>query len=259
MKINLLVMVCIAFAIVSCSNNSGNTMAGSGSKDLAGEIDSVSYSLGSDMASSIKGANINEINLEAFIDGFVTTMNNDTANQKIKTKDLRPLVMGYIKKLQDKKNLKNKADGEAFLAANKNKPGVKLTKSGVQYIVIKEGNGPIPVDTNIVKVNFEGKLINDTIFQSTYQMGQPIELMINNTIKGWQEVLTMMPVGSKWKIFIPQELGYGPNVRPGGKIEPYMALIFEMELLEIMPPKPQVKPSDMNNQVKINIPKKETK
>lgn len=101
---------------------------------------------------------------------------------------------------------------------------------------MKEGNGPIPADTNKVKVHYHGTLIDGTVFDSSVDRGEPAQFPVTGVIKGWQEILQMMPVGSKWKVFIPTELAYGQNVRRGGKIEPNMALIFEMELLEIVDP-----------------------
>jgi FKBP-type peptidyl-prolyl cis-trans isomerase FklB len=257
MKINLLLVVFSVLVLASCSKFSGNSAAGSGSSDLAGAIDSVSYSLGADMALSITKLNINELNMAALVEGFDKVLNNDTANLKIKLDKARPIIMAYIQKIQDIKNEKNKKEGEAFLAANKKKEGVKLTQSGVQYIIIKEGHGAIPVDTSIVKVNYVGKLINDTVFDSSASHGQPLETPVKNVFKGWQDILKIMPVGSKWKVFIPQELAYGANVRQGGKIEPYMALVFEIELLDIVPPKAPVKPTDTKNQM--IIPKKGSK
>jgi FKBP-type peptidyl-prolyl cis-trans isomerase FklB len=248
MKVNLLIVLLSLSALVSCSKYSGKSAAGSGSTDLAGQIDSVSYSFGVDIANSIVSLKIEELNMAAMIDGFETVLKNDTAHLKIKSEATRPLIMAYIQKIQNARNEKNRKDGETFLEANKKKPGVKVTPSGVQYIVIKEGNGPIPTDTSIVKVHYHGTLIDGTVFDSSVDRKEPLDIPVNGVVQGWQDVLKIMPVGSKWKIFIPQELGYGQNVRPGGKIEPFMALIFEIELLEIMPPKPPVNPADMTNQ-----------
>lgn len=242
MKINLLLVLLSLMALVSCSKYSGNGAAGSGSGKLSSEIDSVSYSFGVDMANTIMQYGVKELNAAAFAEGLVTMLNNDTANIKIKAEDARPLIMAYFQRVQELKNEKNRKAGEDFLAENKKKEGVKLTESGVQYIVLKEGTGPVPSDTSVVKVHYQGSLIDGTVFENSMDNGQPAEFPVNRVIKGWQDILTIMPVGSKWKVFIPQELGYGANVRPGGKIEPFMALIFEMELLEIVTPEPKVKP-----------------
>jgi FKBP-type peptidyl-prolyl cis-trans isomerase len=235
MKINLLLIVFALLGLLGCSKNAGKGAAGSGTTDLASDIDTVSYSLGADIANSLIKSGLTEINTKAFVDGLVTTFNNDTAKLKVKLIDCKPKIQAYFTKVQEIKNEKNKKDGEAFLAENKKKEGVKLTESGVQYIILKEGKGSIPNDTSYVKVHYHGTLINDSVFESSVERGQPAEFPVNRVIKGWQDVLKIMPVGSKWKVFIPQELAYGANVRPGGKIEPYMALVFEMELLEILP------------------------
>ena len=125
----------------------------------------------------------------------------------------------------------NKKAGEQFLAANKKKPGVVTLRSGVQYKVIKEGNGAMPKDTSMVKVNYEGKTIDGKVFDSSYKRGEPISLRANQVIKGWTEALVHMPVGSVWEVYIPQELAYGE--RNQGQIKPFSVLIFKIELLSI--------------------------
>ena len=126
---------------------------------------------------------------------------------------------------------KNKAAGEKFLAENKAKEGVKTTESGLQYKVITEGKGEIPADTCKVKVNYKGTLIDGTEFDSSYKRNEPATFRANQVIKGWTEALTMMPVGSKWELYIPQELAYGS--RESGQIKPFSTLIFEVELVGI--------------------------
>ena len=125
----------------------------------------------------------------------------------------------------------NKAAGEKFLAENKAKEGVKTTESGLQYKVITEGKGEIPADTCKVKVNYKGTLIDGTEFDSSYKRNEPATFRANQVIKGWTEALTMMPVGSKWELYIPQELAYG--AREAGQIKPFSTLIFEVELVGI--------------------------
>ena len=125
----------------------------------------------------------------------------------------------------------NKAAGEKFLAENAKKEGVKTTESGLQYKVIKEGKGAIPTETSTVKVHYKGTLVDGTEFDSSYSRNEPTSFRANQVIKGWTEALTMMPVGSKWELYIPQELAYG--TRETGDIKPFSTLIFEVELLEI--------------------------
>ena len=124
-----------------------------------------------------------------------------------------------------------KKKGEAWMAANAKKPGVKTLPSGVQYKVIKEGAGAMPKDTSLVKVNYEGRLIDGTVFDSSYKNGQPVSLRANQVIKGWTEALVHMPAGSVWEVSIPQELAYGE--REQGQIKPYSPLVFKIELLSV--------------------------
>ena len=124
-----------------------------------------------------------------------------------------------------------KKKGEAWMAANAKKPGVKTLPSGVQYKVIKEGAGAMPKDTSLVKVNYEGRLIDGTVFDSSYKNGQPVSLRANQVIKGWTEALVHMPAGSVWEVYNPQELAYGE--REQGQIKPYSPLVFKIELLSV--------------------------
>jgi FKBP-type peptidyl-prolyl cis-trans isomerase FklB len=129
----------------------------------------------------------------------------------------------------------NKKEGENFLAKNAKKDGVKTLKSGVQYRVIKEGTGAIPADTSLVKVHYEGRLLNDSVFDSSYKRGEPITLRCNQTIKGWTDAMVHMPAGSIWEVYIPQDLAYGE--REQGIIKPFSVLVFKIELLEVNPKK----------------------
>ena len=121
--------------------------------------------------------------------------------------------------------------GEAWMAANAKKAGVKTLPSGVQYKVIKEGNGAMPKDTSLVTVNYEGRLIDGTVFDSSYKRGQAVDLRANQVIKGWTEALVHMPAGSVWEVYIPQELAYGE--REQGQIKPYSPLVFKIELIKV--------------------------
>lgn len=127
----------------------------------------------------------------------------------------------------------NKKEGDAFLAANKTKEGVKTLPSGLQYKILKEGTGPKPTASDTVVCNYKGTLINGTEFDSSYKRGEPAEFGVGQVIKGWTEALQLMPVGSKWQLFIPADLAYGARGTPGGPIQPNSTLIFEVELLSI--------------------------
>ena len=125
----------------------------------------------------------------------------------------------------------NKKAGEEWMAANAKKEGVKVLPSGVQYKVIKEGKGAMPKDTSLVTVNYEGRLINGTVFDSSYKNGKPVDLRANQVIKGWTEALVHMPEGSVWEVYIPQELAYGE--RETGQIKPFSPLVFKIELIKV--------------------------
>ena len=189
----------------------------------------------------IKGVNLEvfgndstkSISLKNFMSGFVSgttgkkgLMTMDQATQVAQTK-----MMAIKAKNMEKQYGANKVAGEKFLAANKSKAGVKTLPSGVQYKVIKEGNGALPKDTSMVKVNYEGKTIDGKVFDSSFKRGTPVDLRANQVIKGWTEALVHMPVGSVWEVYIPQELAYGD--REQGQIKPFSALIFKIELISI--------------------------
>ena len=127
----------------------------------------------------------------------------------------------------------NKKEGEAFLAANKAKEGVVTLPSGLQYKVITQGSGPKPGPTDTVVCNYRGTLINGTEFDSSYKRGEPLAFQLNRVIRGWGEALQLMPVGSKWQLFIPSDLAYGEQGTPDGTIGPNSTLIFEVELVSI--------------------------
>ena len=177
------------------------------------------------------------ISMKNFMAGFISgtigkgaLMTVDSAQQVAQT-----LMQSIKSKEMEKTYGPNKEAGEKFLAANAKKDGVKTLPSGVQYKVIKEGNGAIPADTSLVKVHYEGRLLNDSIFDSSYKRGEPISLRCNQTIKGWTDAMVHMPAGSIWEVYIPQELAYGE--REQGIIKPFSMLIFKIELLEVNPKK----------------------
>ena len=177
------------------------------------------------------------ISMKNFMAGFIS---GTTGKQGLMTIDQANTVaqekMRAIKAREMEKTYgANKKEGEEFLAANAKKEGVKTLEGGVQYRVIKEGNGPIPADTSLVKCHYEGRLLNDSVFDSSYKRGEPITLRCNQTIKGWTEAMVHMPAGSIWEVYIPQELAYGE--REQGMIKPFSMLKFKIELLEVNPKK----------------------
>ncbi|ULQ54829.1 FKBP-type peptidyl-prolyl cis-trans isomerase [Flavihumibacter fluvii] len=194
-------------------------------------IDSVSYAVGMSLASFYKEQGITQINT-----ALVTRALNDAMKgQKtlLTEEQMNMSISNYLQQLKKEKSAVARKAGEEFLAANKSKPGVVTLPSGLQYLVIKEGTGPKPAVTETVKCHYHGTLIDGTIFDSSVDRGAPIDFPVNGVIKGWIEALQLMPVGSKWKLFIPADLAYGDN-QAGAKIAPGSTLIFDVELIEIV-------------------------
>lgn len=173
------------------------------------------------------------ISLKNFMAGFIQGVKGKkglmTAEQAGQVAQMK--MMSIKAKNMEEQYGPLKKKGEAWMAANAKKPGVKTLPSGVQYKVIKEGAGQMPKDTSVVKVNYEGRLIDGTVFDSSYKNGQPVTLRANQVIKGWTEALVHMPAGSVWEVYIPQELAYGD--REQGQIKPYSPLVFKIELISV--------------------------
>jgi FKBP-type peptidyl-prolyl cis-trans isomerase FklB len=168
-----------------------------------------------------------------FVEGFRAAIAGNAQLTADSAQAVTAKQMDYYNSVKmEAKYGQNRRDGEAFLAANAKKDSVVTTKSGLQYKILTAGTGAVPTATQKVKVNYEGRLIDGTVFDSSYKRKQPATFACNQVIKGWTEALTMMPVGSKWEVYIPQELGYGS--REAGKIPPFSTLIFTVELLEIV-------------------------
>lgn len=179
------------------------------------------------------GDSTQTISRENLLAGFVAGVIGKGIMTKEEAQQFMQTQMDAIKeKATEKKYADNKAAGEKFLADNKTKEGVVTTESGLQYKIITKGTGAIPADTCKVKVNYKGTLIDGTEFDSSYKRKEPATFRANQVIKGWTEALTMMPVGSKWELYIPQELAYGAR-ESGGQIKPFSTLIFEVELVGI--------------------------
>jgi len=204
---------------------------------LTTEREKVSYMVGMDLSKGLMQIK-DEIDLAIVVQALETSLKGGTT--LMTDAEQQTVRQAFIQKMtaaqqaQQKVSAdKNKKDGEAFLAANKNKPGVKATASGLQYEVIKEGTGPKPAATDQVKVHYVGTLIDGTKFDSSVDRGEPATFALNGVIPGWTEALQLMPVGSKYKIVVPAALGYGEKGTPG-PIGPNATLVFEVELLEIL-------------------------
>lgn len=237
--IKFLSLAMIALLVVSCNKN------GVSNKPLKTELDSLSYAIGMISAKNVK-ASFTEFDNDLFIQGYMNAY--DSTNVLIEEAKIQQIIQTYMQKQQQEnakkqqeealkeaevKYKENKAAGETFLTENISKEGVETTESGLQYIVLKEGSGDAPVATSRVKVHYHGTRIDGTVFDSSVDREKPSEFGVNQVIPGWIEGLQLMKVGSKYKFFIPQELAYGATPRPG-VIKPFDALIFEVELLEIV-------------------------
>ena len=231
----------IAVTIMSCGKKES-----SADFTLTNEIDSVSYALGANMANNIV-KDFSDANSDAFIKGFKDVL--DSGDLKIKIEGLQGVLQPFFQKKQQEAMVKQQAEaektanaqfgdvkiqGEKFLEENKSKPGVKVTASGLQYIVIKEGKGKQPTANSDVKVHYHGTTPDGTVFDSSVERGEPITFNASQVIPGWTEGLQLMKEGAKYKFFIPQDLAYGANPRPGGPIKPFMPLVFEVELIQIV-------------------------
>ena len=193
--------------------------------------DSLSYAIGLSVANFYKQQNITNINT-ALVMRAINDVNKG-GKQALDEQAANQCIVTFMQKAKADKASVAKKQGEQFLAVNKSKPGVVTTPSGLQYLVMKEGTGPKPALTDMVRVHYHGTLIDGKVFDSSVERGKPIELSVNGVIPGWTEALQMMPVGSKWKLFIPSSLAYGDQ-QAGPMIAPGSTLVFEVELLDIV-------------------------
>jgi FKBP-type peptidyl-prolyl cis-trans isomerase len=221
---------------------SAATKTGTASKDqpvtaLTTSKQKASYAIGMNWGTGLHRQAI-DVDTAALLQGMKDAL---AGGKTLLTEDeARTALMQLQKEMQEKQQAKaaaegeaNKKEGDAFLAANKSKEGVVTLPSGLQYKILKEGSGPKPTATDSVVCNYKGTLINGTEFDSSYKRGEPATFPVTGVIKGWTEALQLMPVGSKWQLFIPSDLAYGARGTSGGPIGPNATLIFEVELLSI--------------------------
>lgn len=193
-------------------------------------MDKISYSLGLSIGNNFVASGINKINAEDFLRGLTDVLEEKAP--ELTYDEAKVVINEYFTRLQEEKFENNKAAGTEYLLINGNKRGVTTLESGVQYEVLKYGEGDKPKSTDKVRCHYHGTLINGTVFDSSVQRGEPAVFPVNGVIMGWQEVLPMMNVGSKWRVTIPYQHAYGER-GAGQMIEPYSTLIFEIELLGI--------------------------
>jgi FKBP-type peptidyl-prolyl cis-trans isomerase FklB len=229
MKSRLVIIMCMALA-------ASPVLAGE-KVELKTEKDKISYAIGLDVGNGLKK---NEIDVDADI--VARAIKDILAGNKplMTDEEVKTTITGLQKDLQAKQQErmkalgdKNKKEGEAFLAKNKTKEGVKTLPSGLQYKVITQGKGKTPMASDTVTVQYRGTLIDGTEFDSSYKRGQPATFPVSGVIKGWTEALQLMKEGSKWQLVIPSDLAYGASGTQGGPIGPNAVLIFDVELVSI--------------------------
>lgn len=195
------------------------------------DIKEVSYCVGMSLGGSLLQQNLKDLSPENIAEAIRDTF--EGKQLKYTPEQANEIIQDFLRAESEKKFGANKEAGEQFLAENAKKESVQTTPSGLQYEVISEGSGEKPGATSNVTVHYHGTLIDGTVFDSSVERGQPASFGVHQVIKGWTEALQLMPKGSKYRLYIPQDLAYGASPHPGGPIEPYMALIFDVELLEI--------------------------
>ncbi len=220
-----------AIALFSCGNEAGSDAV---EITLNNNIDSVSYAIGVSSANNIL-QQFAEGNMDAYNRGFADAL--DSNELMITNEEAKGIIQMYSQKKQMEQQQEMygnvQEEGVKFLAENKMKEGVVTTASGLQYMVIEEGTGKQPTAASTVTAHYTGMLPDGSVFESSVESGTPIDFPVSGVIRGWTEGLQLMKEGAKYKFFIPQELAYGANPRPGGPIKPYQALVFEVELIKV--------------------------
>lgn len=193
-----------------------------------------SYGVGFQMGEQLKSNPFEGLSLDAVVEGIRDAFTGEAP--QVDTDTLRNAFGEIHQRMQAEKEAQSKAvidEGNAFLTKNAERDDVTVTESGLQYEVIEAGEGDKPAADSTVRVHYHGTLIDGSVFDSSYKRGQPAEFPVNGVIRGWTEALQLMPVGSKWKLYVPYELAYGEQ-GAGGAIAPYTTLIFDVELLDIL-------------------------
>jgi FKBP-type peptidyl-prolyl cis-trans isomerase FkpA/FKBP-type peptidyl-prolyl cis-trans isomerase FklB len=233
------VFVAVSLVAVMASCQKSNQTVGK--VVLKNETDSLSYALGINIAQSFKQGKLDEVNYKALARAIQDHYKNDSSNIKMNDEAAMKYIQEYFAKKEQRIADKNLEESNKFLEENKVKDGIIVDSTGLQYKVITEGTGAQPTAEDIVKVHYTGTLIDGTKFDSSYDRGEPIQFKLNQVIKGWTIGVQKMKVGGKYMFYIPADLAYGTQVRPGGPIGPNQALIFEVELLDIVKDTPKKK------------------
>jgi len=218
------------FLVFSCSTSEKSSQ--DESVELTNKADSASWIIGIQIADNFKKQKLAEkLNMKVMFAAMQAQLESEELLFDLQ--EGNRIVGEFMQEATKSGNSGKIAEGEAFLKENAKRDEVKVTESGLQYEILKAGNGKIPTAENVVKTHYHGTLLDGTVFDSSVERGKPAEFPVNGVIKGWVEALQMMPVGSKWKLYIPYNLAYGER-GAGGVIGPYETLIFEIELIEIV-------------------------
>jgi len=220
----ILTITASACSVKNESVNNDKTM------DLKTEIDSVSYGIGVNIGKNLAGQGMGSLNPQAIAEALNDVLSG--GELKIKEEECMSIVNTYMQEAQARKAQGAIDEGKKFLEENGKRSSVVTLVSGLQYEIMVEGNGPKPGPADKVKTHYHGTLINGEVFDSSVDRGEPISFPVNGVIKGWTEALQLMPVGSKWKLFVPYDLAYGER-GAGAQIGPFSTLIFEVELIDI--------------------------
>ena len=196
------------------------------------DIEAVSYCVGMSIAGSLLQQDLEAISPEILAEAIADVFAGKKA--KFSPDEANTIIQNYLQQVGDAKFAINKTAGEEFLAENKVKPNILETASGLQYEVLVEGSGVKPSAEDTVSVHYHGTLIDGTVFDSSVNRGEPATFGVHQVIPGWTEALQLMNEGSKYRLYIPQELAYGAHPHPGGPIQPFSALIFDVELLKVI-------------------------
>lgn len=223
-----MLLLALLLVVVGCKKSGSDVVA---TKSLETKRDSLSYSIGVDFGQNFKGFE-EEINLDAFAQGVFDILNDKEI--RISDSVAGPLIKAEMSRIVSARIENFKAEGLAHLEVNKLREGVVVTESGLQYQVVKKGEGAVPTDSSMVEVHYTGTMVDGKVFDSSRKRGKTVKFPVNGVIKGWTEVLKLMPVGSIYKVTIPSELAYGANPDPRSGIAPHSVLIFDIELVSIV-------------------------
>ncbi len=226
-KLFLSALLGVSMLVSACNQ----AQMGTPKADLSTKLDSVSYALGYQNGTFLGREGVQEIDMNNYNAGMQTGLSSEDG--VLTEEQIMAVTNSYLQELAEQRSQANIDKGEKFLAENLKKEGVKETESGLQYKVIEEGDGASPTAESNVKVNYEGRLLNGEVFDSSYERGQPAEFPLNRVIPGWTEGVQLMKEGATYEFYIPSELAYGSRGPQGSPIGPNSTLIFKVELLEV--------------------------